>query len=188
MSILKPCPEGSTMSTVGNRKPGQKHRIGFPQWADGSKTEDHIKKWRKNKVSFILVETYAKTNLSASLLQQSKRHVRWTVQLPINPKQSPRLSHSPSRAKPPLPQKATILRQKYEENYFPNNDLRVYHERACLCLCMHVHFVGRGRDRKRVIAWLVIPIFCGMLIQYGGASSALCHLSLSSCLNTNKHM
>lgn len=141
------------------------------------------------------MKTHAKTNVLASLLQQSQSCMTGELfSYPLTPVQTPRHSHCPTPslwAKSPssllLPQKATTLRKKYTEYTFQIKfGGFIMEERVCACEC--TLWEGEESTRGWLRGWQSL-IFSGMLVQDGwavGTSSALCH-AVPQLLSQTKH-
>lgn len=133
-------------------------------------------------MAFIPMKAYAKADLLASLLQQSKTDARWTVQLPVDTSADTgafALSRYLFRTKPPpafcFHRKQQPSDRNTQRNYFTNEFWRIYHGRACSC--MGTLWEGEKSTKWQLHGWWSL-IFSGMLVQDGGVistSSALCH-------------
>lgn len=141
------------------------------------------------------MKTHAKTNLLASLLQQSQRHARWNVPLPINTNTDPKvftLSHALSRDKPRSGPFASTESNIAQTEIHREIILQIQsggfimEEHVCACSCMCSLW---GGEESTSGCWSLI--FSGMFVHRRGELSALplpfATLSLSLCPKPNKH-
>lgn len=142
------------------------------------------------------MKTHAQTNLLASLLQQSQRHMPGEMYCyPLTPTQTPRCSHchtpSPETSRDLsllLPQKATTLRQKYTEKLLCKYTLE---DLSWKSVSVHVQAraLCRGGEESTSGCWSLI--FSRMLIHRMDELSApplpFATLSLSLCPKPNEH-
>lgn len=130
------------------------------------------------------MKTHAQTNLLASLLQQSQRHMPGEMYCyPLTATQTTRCSHchtpSPETSRDLsllLPQKATTLRQKYTEKLLCKYTLE---DLSWKSVSVHVQAWALCRGGGREHKWLLVPhLLKDAYTQDGWAvstSSPLCH-------------
>lgn len=109
---------------------------------------------KEKNIAFIPMKTHAQTNLLASLLQQSQRHMPGEMYCyPLTTTQTPRCSHCPNPSPETsrdlsllLPQKATTLRQKYTEKLLCKYTLE---DLSWKSVSVHVQAWALCGERKR---------------------------------------